>query len=295
MPAPPSPAYLLALLHLDGVGRVTAHRIARRFPTPAALRATPHEQVLLRLQGTPRAADVVKALRGPSLDERLETAEAYAEACTERRVSLLPATDERLARLSHLEPSRRPVLLHLYGQDEVLARPTLAVLSQPEAGLAGDAYETIQSAVREHLDAGSGVTVGFSSGFDVAISKLSTDRPGRLLAVVPSGLARLPRGLRPAATALIRNDGALLSPFEMRHGPFEHDQTERALVQAALGRAILLGAAPEDSAEARAARWAAEHDRAVFCVGPPPPHLTDVARPLDPYALREALASPESS
>ena len=54
--------YVLALLSLDGVGRVTAHRLIEHFPTYDALRATPREQVLLRLKGLPHAERTVGLL-----------------------------------------------------------------------------------------------------------------------------------------------------------------------------------------------------------------------------------------
>ena len=61
----PSPAvFALALLRLDGVGRVTAHRILEHFGSAETLRETPREQVRLRLRGVPRADETVAKTGG---------------------------------------------------------------------------------------------------------------------------------------------------------------------------------------------------------------------------------------
>ena len=59
MPDRPSPAFALALLSLDGVGRVTAHRLIERFASAEAVRGAPREQVLLRLRGVAVGLDAV--------------------------------------------------------------------------------------------------------------------------------------------------------------------------------------------------------------------------------------------
>jgi hypothetical protein len=53
----------------------------------------------------------------------------------------------------------------------------------------------------------------------------------------------------------------------MTHGPFPHDDRERALVQAALARALLVAAPAEGSPESRAAAWATDAGRPVALVG----------------------------
>ena len=99
--------------------------------------------------------------------------------------------------------------------------------------------------------------------------------------------------MRPGATALTRAGGLLVSPFPMAHGPFDHDDRERALVQAALGRAVLAVAPPADSPEDRAAAWAAEAGRPLLVLPPAPPDApwADAARPVDvPEAVADLVA-----
>jgi hypothetical protein len=59
----------------------------------------------------------------------------------------------------------------------------------------------------------------------------------------------------------------LLSPFPMAHGPFPHDDRERALVQAAVAQAVVAAAPAAGSPERRACAWAAEAGVPVAVVG----------------------------
>ncbi len=275
-PDPPAPLpastarFALALLSLDGVGRVTGHRLLERFPSADAVRAAPREQVLLRLKGVARADRVVDAVCDPSFDDALATAGDRLAALAERQVQVLaPGADAWPPALDALDRADRPVVLYAFGDLKALAWPSLAVLAA--APLAAEPFERAQDVARAALGRGRGLIVGASHGVDLALQKLSLAAGVPAVAVVGAGLARLGRPMRPGATALTRAGGLLVSPFPMTHGPFDHDDRERALVQAALGRAVLAVAPPPGSSEDRAAGWAAEAGRPVALVPPAPP------------------------
>jgi len=265
LPAGSAARLALALVSLDGVGRVTAHRLLERFPSLDALRATPREQVLLRLKGAPRADRTVAALFDDAWAEGARAgADAQIAALGTRGVRLLaPGDDGWPAGLADLDRADRPLLLHTYGPTTALARPMTALLARPP--VAPEVFEDVQALARRTVAGGGALALTFAHGFDVALAKVSG---GAAVAVVPAGLSKLTPSLRPAATALVRAGGMLLSPFEMEHGPpteqrWEHDEREAARVAAALaGRVVAL--APDGSPEARAAAWAAAHGREVL-------------------------------
>ncbi|WP_420454737.1 DNA-processing protein DprA [Rubrivirga sp.] len=291
MPAPTA-RFALALLSLDGVGRVTAHRLLERFPSADAVRAAPREQVLLRLKGVAHADRVVDAVGGPSFDDALATAGDRLAALADRQIGVLaPGAAGWPAGLDALDRSDRPVVLYAFGDLGALAWPSLAVLAG--APLAAEPFERAQDVARAVLSRGRGLVVGAAHGVDLALQKLSLAAGVPAVAVVGAGLARLDRSMRPGATALTRSGGLLVSPFPMAHGPFDHDDRERALVQAALGRSVLAVAPPADSPEDRAAAWAAQAGRAVALVPPGPPGAPWVAsaRPVDDLdAVAESVA-----
>ena len=261
-----SAPFALALLALDGVGRVTAHRLLDRFATAGALRATPREQVLLRLKGAPRAEQTVGLLFSDALDEALDTAAAETVRLGASGVRVLaPGTDAWPVGLQALDRSDRPVVLYAYGNPAALARPLLAVMGRPPVPAVP--FEAAQRVARAVARTGGGLAVGAAHGFDLAVQKVSLGVGSAPVAVLGCGLGALAPSLRPAATALIRAGGLLVSTFPMAHGPFPHDDRERALVQAALSRAVLVAAPPDASPESRACAWALQNSRSVALVG----------------------------
>ena len=289
----PTAPLALALLSLDGVGRVSAHRLLERFPTVDALRATPREQVLLRLKGAPHAEQTVATLfDADAFRPALDRAEAEVAALRGKQIHVLapggaqpgaPQTDGPggagwlgrplggwPAGLDDVPRSDRPVVLYAYGETDALRRPALAVLAR--APLDGPAFEAAQGIVRRLATPpgteAPALVVGAQSGVDLALQKVALDAGVPVVVVVEAGLARLRPNMRPGATAVVRAGGVLVSPFPMTHGPYDHDDRERALVQAALGTAVCAVAPPADSPEDRAAAWAAEAGRPLALVPP---------------------------
>ena len=256
-------AFALALLSVDGLGRTTAHRVLERFPSWEAVRGTPHEQVRLRIKGAPNTDRLVETLFDDAFEaDALAPARAEVEALGKRGIrTLSPGSADWPEALDALDRSDRPVVLYTYGAPTSLDRPALACLGRPP--VEAEAFEAAQALARLALERGAGLVVGAGSGFDVALQKLSLGAKRGATAVLGCGLAKLTPSLRPAATALTRGGGLLVSPFPMTHGPFEHDDRERALVQAALGRAIAAVGATEGSPERRAVDWAEAAGRPV--------------------------------
>ncbi|MEO0557263.1 MAG: DNA-processing protein DprA [Bacteroidota bacterium] len=251
-----SAGFALALLSVDGLGQTTAHRLLDRFPTWDALRATPREQVRLRLKGTPRVDHLLDVILSDGFDtDHLTPARGTVDTLRQRGIHpIAPSSEAWPSGLNDLDRSDRPVVLYAYGHLDALARPALACLGRPP--LSPDAFEASQALARHALAMGAGLVVGAQSGFDVALQKLSLGANRGAVAVLNCGLAKLETSLRPAATALTRGGGLLLSPFPMTHGPFDHDDRERAHVQAALGRAVSVVGATDGSPEQRASAWA---------------------------------------
>jgi hypothetical protein len=55
----------------------------------------------------------------------------------------------------------------------------------------------------------------------------------------------------------------------MEHGPFAHDDHDRARLQAALAHAVAVVEPQPDAPEDRVLRWAIEHHRPAFLIGQP--------------------------
>lgn len=264
MNARSSAALALALLQLEGVGRVACGRLVSRFPDLETLRSTPREQIRLRLPGIPGADAIVSRLFDESFDHFLREAEETLVDLESKQVEVLtihhPHWPEGLDDLSF---SERPVVLYAYGQTALLRKPTVAFLAKPP--LEEDPYELAQKFIRTLMAWGITPICGLQTGFDTVTCKLAAANHSGAIAVISAGLSKAPTEMRPAAAAMTRTGGLLLSPFPMQHGPFPHDDGERArLMTSIAGATVFVGADDEGAPECRALKWAIENHRPAF-------------------------------
>ena len=284
-------AFALALLTFDGVGRATANRLLARFPTPEALAATPHEQILVRLKGTPRAGAIVDRLsQASAVSDAVARAEEEIAALAARRVQVIAVGHPHWpAGLDAVAPAHRPVLLWAYGNTACLVERSVALLGRTP--LPEGPYEAAQALAKRLLSAGVAPVVALKPGFDVALHRLAAGAGRASIAIAPCGLGKVEGSVRPSATAVVRAGGVLVSPFPMEHGPFDHDDRERALVQAAISRATVAFAPRAGGGEAVALAWALAAGRPAFFAGDAPPEASG-ARSLDePGAVDAVLAA----
>ena len=261
--------FALALRALDGVGRVTAARVLERFPTYADLRRYGREQVLHRLKGAPNAAALVETLFDEAaMRTRLEAAAAEREALQRKGVNLrTPADPDWPAALGHLPRADRPFLLFAYGNARLLAAPGVALFGRP--GLADEAFDLAQATVRHLARRGAVAIAGVETGFDVVVHKVAALTPAPSVMVAACGLSKIAPPLRPAVSQSVRAGGLLVSPFEMEHGPYDHDRRERGRVMAALARAAVFFNPDLDSGERAALDGARAADLPVFAASAP--------------------------
>jgi len=253
----------LALLRMEGVGRVATGRLVARFPTPDVLRATPHEQVRVRLRGVPAVDDIIRRLSTNEFDRLLEDAGTALDRMAARQIDILTARHPHWPMgLSQLDWAERPAVLYCFGKSEVLLRPSVAFIAHPP--LEVHAFELAQVLVRHLIAQGRVPVAGLQHGFDTVVCKLASSAAAPAISVGSTGLARVPGPMRPPAAAMVRNGGLLLSSFAVEHGPFPHDDVERARVMVAIASVTVVVSAPSDTAEARAVETARDLGRPVI-------------------------------
>lgn len=291
--------FALALEQMDGVGRVTAGRLLAHFASYEALRAYPREQVLARIQGAPRAEALVGRLFDAAhMQPRFAEADRQLADLERRGVAVLTAHHPAWpSGLDALPRNRRPVVLYAYGHLDALARPVVAFLARPP--LAPEPFEQAQALVRHLLPHGIAPATGAAHGFDVVVHKLAggADPPAPSLLVASCGMAKAPPRMRPTISAAVHHGGLFLSSFPMNHGPFEHDDAERAAVTAALARACVFVEPRAGTPEGHALAWALENGRPVFGLAsgeqPLPPAVHPLREPVDfDWVLAAARGTP---
>ncbi len=274
--------FALALMGLDGVGRVTASRLLHHFGTLDTLRSYPREQVLSRLKGTPRAAELVERLVNPTaMQQPLAEAKAHLAELTRRRITLVTQGEaDWPVALDALPRSERPVVLHLFGDPTVLSRPLAAFFAHPP--LSPDAFEHAQALLLHLLENGIAPATGTATGFDIVMHKRATSGPAACpsLLVAPCGMARIASQMRPTVSLVAKAKGLLISPFPMQHGPFPHDDRERALVLAAVTDTAIFIEPKPDTANWAALHGLLEQGRSVFGIAAPEHPLPAPVHPL---------------
>ena len=263
--------FALALDAMDGVGRVTAGRLLTHFATYADLLRYPREQVLNRLKGAPRSKALVSTLFDQeAMAARLDEAAQTLAHLSTFRVMLVTLRDPAWpAGLNDLPRSSRPFLLYTYGHREVLARPLVAFFARPP--ISPVSFEEAQALVQHLLPNAVVPATGASHGFDIVVHKLCyAGQAGySSLLVASAGMAKAPPPLRPTVSGAVKAGGLFVSPFAMNHGPFDHDDKERALVLAALAGACVFFEPEPHTPEWHALAWATEAGRPVFGIASP--------------------------
>lgn len=276
-PAASPAAFALALERLEGVGRVTAGRLLAHFAAHEELLTYPREQVLLRIKGTPNAEAIVKRLfDAEAMRALLEQGHREVAHLQKQRVQVLTAQHEHWPkRLDDLPRGHRPAVLYVFGDSSALRRPLIAFFAQPP--LREAPFERAQSLVHALPDRAALPATGAAHGFDVVVHKVaaSPPRPMPSVLVAHCGLSKVPPPIRPIASRSVKAGGALLSPFPMQHGPFDHDERLRVYVLAALARVCIFLDPAEDSYAWEAMTWALESGRPVFGTAPPDTALPD--------------------
>ncbi len=267
---------------MDGVGRVTAGRLLSHFASYDDLRRYPREQVLARIKGAPRSEALMTTLFDrEAMGTLLEKAEQTMEGLRKQRVTLVTMRDAAWpAGLHDLPRGNRPFLLHAYGRLDVLRRPIVAVLARPPLTTAS--VEQAQVLVDHLVLHGMAPATGATHALDEAVHKLcygGTTGYASLL-VASAGMAKAPSSMRPTISAVVRAGGLFLSPFAMDHGPYEHDDKERALLLAALAQACVFFEPTPNTPEWHALTWAVETGRPVFGVAAPRHPLSERVHPL---------------
>ncbi len=267
---------------MDGVGRVTAGRLLSHFASYDDLLRYPREQVLARIKGAPRSeALVAEDVDQDRYRQQLEKAEQTLARLHKQQVTLVTMRDAVWpVGLNDMPRGNRPFLLHAYGRLDVLRRPIVAVLARPPLTTAS--VEQAQVLVDHLVQHGAAPATGATHAFDEAVHKLcyaGTTGYASLL-VASAGMAKAPSSMRPTISAVVRAGGLFLSPFAMDHGPYEHDDKERALLLAALARACVFFEPTPNTPEWHALTWAVETERPVFGVAAPRHPLPERVHPL---------------
>ncbi len=263
-----STIFISALESLDGVGRVTARKIAKHWDDLPEFQKYPKEQVLVRLKGVSNASKLVDNLNNLDLMRScLEEQARLIEANEKRQISLLSFKDDGWPdRLEEGVDTSPPNLIYGYGELELLKSSSVCILGRN--GISSYAHEKAQVVVKHLHQKNITLSGPINSGFDVVLHKLSYDqsdpRPSIMGAVM--GLAKTPREYRSHVSINIKSGGLFFSPFSPEHGPFDHDYSSAMETLIGISPVVVFVEPAGSPPQIELMRFAHKQRKAVFFI-----------------------------
>jgi DNA processing protein len=240
------------------VGRVTGRRLLSALGTPQEVFHSP--------------AAVLRELVTPTQGQALAAPPAELERCLAQTLNWLDGGPDRyvvtlgdaLYPAVLLDTADPPLLLHLRGRHELLARPALAVVGSRNPSAQG--ADNAVAFARFFSEAGWTIVSGLALGIDGAAHEGGLAGPGSTIAVLGTGIDRLYPARHHALALHIAAQGLLVSEFPMGTPPLRENFPQRNRLIAGLTRGTLVVEAALQSGSLITARLAAENGREVFAI-----------------------------
>ncbi|WP_054683975.1 DNA-processing protein DprA [Rhodothermus marinus] len=146
-----------------------------------------------------------------------EQAKAELATLITKRIRVLtPHDDVWPAGLEALPEHQRPFLLFAYGNLELLAQPTVALLARPP--ISDAAYDRAQDLTLHLIEAGCVPVTGALSGLDVALQKLCHNAPRPHPAIMVAHTRTVPAPSAHASDSRRHAAGRWVAGLALPHG-----------------------------------------------------------------------------
>lgn len=256
MPKKSQLEYLLALIHIPGLGTAYAQMLAEFFPDLHELFA--QKLSTLEKLGLPKkmAEEIVKP-NWTAVDATLHWA-------TEPSHNILDAADPFYPTLLK-EVAKPPALLFVSGNPELLNSTQIAIVGSRNPTHAG--AELAQSFAHNLALHGFTITSGLALGIDGASHSGTLAAQGKTIAVMGTGLNEIyPRRHNKLAESILAQGGALISEFPLNTSALKQNFPQRNRIISGLSRGVLVVEAALQSGSLITARYALEQNREVFAI-----------------------------
>jgi len=250
-------AFWIALNMVEGVGRITYHKLISHFGSPEKVFSASHNE-LMAVEGIgKKTANSIKSFRFE--DEVKKELDIIKKSKSD---VLTTADDEYPSSLKAIfDP---PPLLYVKGK--IIKKDAIAV------GVVGSRSPTVYGKLvtekisREIAEIGITVISGMARGIDSVAHKSAVNYGGRTIAVLGCGLNVIYPPENFKLMDEIANNGAVISEFPMSAKPDKMNFPQRNRVISGLSLGVVVVEAAEKSGSLITARHAIEQGREVFAV-----------------------------
>lgn len=254
-------SFLTDWLRLDGargVGLRTAHLLLAAFGSPRAIFEAGH--AALAAHAGPALAGALCAPPSRQTRERIDATLAWLRAPAHHVLALGDAAYPRA--LANIPDP--PLLLHISGRIDLLARPALAIVGSRNATVQGKANAAAFAAALS--DAGVCVVSGLALGIDAAAHEGALRGAGSTIAVVGTGADLCYPARNRALAERIADAGCIVSEYALGTPPTSGNFPRRNRIISGLSSGVLVVEAAARSGSLITARVAAEQGRDVFAL-----------------------------
>jgi DNA processing protein len=241
-----------------GVGLRSAHVLLAAFGSPRAIFQASH--AALSAHVGPALARTLCAAPSPETRQLIDTTLAWTRAPAQHVLALGDAAyPQALANIP--DP---PLLLHIRGRIDLLARPKLAIVGSRNATVQGKANAAAFAAALSQ--AGVCVVSGLALGIDAAAHEGALRGAGSTIAVVGTGADLFYPARNRALAERIANEACIVSEYALGTPPNSGNFPRRNRIISGLSCGVLVVEAAAQSGSLITARVAGEQGRDVYAL-----------------------------
>jgi DNA processing protein len=263
-----SPAGMLTLLGIRGIGPRSAVRLSERFTSLGELQDASEPELTAVLKGPALQALRDQKAWGHAWSEATKTLDAAARF----GVQVITIADDRYPVLLPAIPDH-PAVLFVKGTLRKGPRNVACVGTRDPSAFG---LQVTRRIVDVLAGAGWAIVSGLAVGVDTEAHETALDRAAYTIAIVPAGLERIyPRENARLAERILASGGALISEQRFGTAATPRNLVQRDRLQSGMSLATVVMQTGLVGGSMHTVRFALEQRRLLFAPVPPPGHAAD--------------------
>ena len=252
----------LALLSIEGLGKISASKLLRTFSSLDAIRSAT-DSTLQRILPKRNTARIITTLRDSvAMDDLLSNAKtAIEELQSKFRTSItFPGSLEWPRDLDKLSSADQPFPLYYFGTLQALDMPPVAFFTGNN--VTGQIQDDVINIAGRLVAANLHLCTGLTNNLDLEIQSRCLEQPSVLVA--DRGFSKVRKEFRRAISNVGKSKGVLLSAYDLQNAPFSPNDRFKSQIMAALCSCSVFILPQTGTADWGAMEWCSQNGKSVF-------------------------------